>query len=51
MSKKGLTIQYMISWAGIMEWNVITSIVFVAGETILGYGIGRLIDIPNHKKM
>lgn len=42
---------YMISWGGIMEWNVITSIVLVAGETILGYGIGRLIDIPNHKKM
>ena len=33
-----------------MEWNVITSIVFVAGETILGYGTGRLIDILNHKK-
>ena len=42
---------YMISWGGIMECNVITSIVFVAGETILGYGIGRLIDIPNDKKM
>lgn len=42
---------YMISWGGIMEWNVITSIVLVAGETNLGYGIGRLIDIPNDKKM
>ena len=42
---------YMISWEGIMEWNVITSILLVAGESILGYIIGRMIDIPNHKKM
>lgn len=42
---------YMISWEGIMEWNVITSILLVAGESILGYIIGRMIDIPNYKKM
>ena len=41
----------MISWEGIMEWNVITSILLVAGESILGYIIGRMIDIPNYKKM
>lgn len=38
---------YMISWGAIIELNVIISIVLVAGETILGYGIGKTIDISN----
>lgn len=33
-----------------MEWNVITSIIFIAGETILGYGVGRFMNIHNMKK-
>ena len=41
---------YIISWGAIMEFNVIISIVLVAGESILGYGIGRFMDIPNIKK-
>ncbi len=40
---------YMISWGAIMELNVIISIVLVAGETILGYRIGRFMDMPNIK--
>ena len=36
---------YIISWGAIMEFNVIISIVLVAGETILGYGIGKMLDI------
>ena len=39
---------YMISWGAIMEFNVIISLVLVAGETILGYGIGKMIDIYNY---
>lgn len=44
---------YMIVWAGksVMELNIFMSILLVAGETILGYIIGRMIDIPNYKKM
>ena len=44
---------YMIVWAGnsVMELNVFISILLLAGETILGYIIGRMIDIPNYKKM
>lgn len=41
---------YIISWEAIMEFNVIISIVLVAGESILGYAIGRFMDIPNIKK-
>lgn len=41
---------YIISWGAIMEFNVIISIVLVAGESILGYAIGRFMDIPNIKK-
>ena len=33
-----------------MEFNVIISIVLVAGESILGYAIGRFMDMPNIKK-
>lgn len=41
---------YMIVWAGngVMEVNVFMSILLVAGETILGYGIGKMIDISNY---
>lgn len=44
---------YMIVWAGnsVMELNIFMSILLVEGETILGYIIGRMIDIPNYKKM
>ena len=44
---------YMIVWAGnsVMKLNIFMSILLVAGETILGYIIGRMIDIPNYKKM
>ena len=44
---------YMIVWAGnsVMELNIFMPILLVAGETILGYIIGRMIDIPNYKKM
>ena len=41
---------YIISWGAIMEFNVIISIVLVAGESILGYAIGRFMDMPNIKK-
>lgn len=41
---------YMISWGAIMEFNVIISIVLVAGEGILGYAIGRFMDMPNIKR-
>ena len=39
---------YIISWGVIMEFNVIISLVLVSGETILGYGIGKMIDISNY---
>lgn len=41
---------YMIVWAGnsVMELNIFMSILLVAGETILGYGIGKMIDISNY---
>lgn len=44
---------YIIVWAGnsVMELNIFMSILLVSGETILGYIIGRMIDIPNYKKM
>ncbi len=44
-----LYIIYIISWARTMEFNVIVSIILVAGESILGYAIGRFMDIPNIK--
>lgn len=43
---------YIVTWAGIsaFNFNVITFIILISGETILGYIIGRGIHIPIHNK-
>lgn len=43
---------YLISWAGmnILAFDVIIFILLIAGETILGYIIGRGIHVPIHNR-